>query len=108
MTPTWSGGLAFSYFPAVGGYGMVNISSDGSSVTTSDDFTRLRNVLSNITFINQPTQSSASQSSYPSCPSAVCRLLLLFNKSDGSLGLELPGQLHSSPHPEPLDLRMRC
>ncbi|KAB5594397.1 1,3-beta-glucanosyltransferase [Ceratobasidium theobromae] len=75
MTPTWSGGLAFSYFPAVGGYGMVNISSDGSSVTTSDDFTRLRNVLSNITFINQPTQSSASQSSYPSCPSADSNFL---------------------------------
>lgn len=50
---------------------MVTISSDGSTVTTSDDFTRLQNVLSNITFVNEPTQSSATQSSYPACPSAV-------------------------------------
>ncbi|KAJ1310264.1 hypothetical protein OPQ81_007006 [Rhizoctonia solani] len=70
MTPVWSGGLAFSYFPAVGGYGMIELSSDNKTVTTSDDFTRLQNVLSNITFVNEPTQSSASQSSYPACPSA--------------------------------------
>lgn len=70
MTPVWSGGIAFSYFFAVGGYGMVNISSDNTTVTVSDDFNRLKNVLSTITTINDPVQSSASQSSYPSCPSA--------------------------------------
>lgn len=70
MTPVWSGGIAFSYFYAVGGYGMVNISSDNTSVTISDDFTRLKNVLSTITTVNDPVQSSASQSTYPSCPTA--------------------------------------
>ncbi|CAE6461996.1 unnamed protein product [Rhizoctonia solani] len=70
MTSVWSGGLAFSYFPAVGDYGIITLSSDNATVTTSDDFTRLRNVYSNITTINEPTQSSASQSSYPACPSA--------------------------------------
>ena len=71
MTPVWSGGIAFSYFFAVGGYGMVEISSDNTTVTTSDDFTRLKNVLSTITTVNDPVQSSAGQSTYPSCPSAV-------------------------------------
>ncbi|CUA72380.1 1,3-beta-glucanosyltransferase gel3 [Rhizoctonia solani] len=75
MTPVWSGGLAFSYFPAVGGYGMITLSSDNTTVTTSDDFTRLQNVLSNITFVNEPTQSSASQSTYPACPTADTNFL---------------------------------
>ncbi|KAF8610763.1 carbohydrate-binding module family 43 protein/Glycoside hydrolase family 72 protein [Ceratobasidium sp. AG-I] len=70
MTPVWSGGIAFSYFFAVGGYGMVTISSDNTTVSVSDDFTRLKNVLSTITTVNEPVQSSASQSTYPSCPSA--------------------------------------
>lgn len=75
MTPVWSGGLAFSYFFAVGGYGMVNISSDNTTVTTSDDFDRLKNVLSNITFVNEPTQSGASQSTFPTCPTADTNFL---------------------------------
>ncbi|CAE6432922.1 unnamed protein product [Rhizoctonia solani] len=75
MTPVWSGGLAFSYFPAVGGYGMIELSADNTTVTTSDDFTRLQNVLSNITFVNEPTQSSASPSSYPACPAANTEFL---------------------------------
>ncbi|CAE6420719.1 unnamed protein product [Rhizoctonia solani] len=75
MTPVWSGGLAFSYFPAVGGYGMVTLSSDNKTITTSDDFTRLQNVLSNITFVNEPTQSSASQSTYPACVTADSNFL---------------------------------
>jgi len=75
MAPVWSGGIAFSYFFAVGGYGMVNISSDNATVTPSDDFTRLKNVLSTITTVNDPVQSSASQSTYPSCPSANATFL---------------------------------
>ncbi|KAF8758999.1 1,3-beta-glucanosyltransferase [Rhizoctonia solani] len=70
MTPVWSGGLAFSYFPAVGGYGMIELSADNATVTTSDDYTRLQNVLSNITFVNEPTQSNAAPSTYPACPAA--------------------------------------
>ncbi|CCO26179.1 1,3-beta-glucanosyltransferase gel4 [Rhizoctonia solani AG-1 IB] len=75
MTPVWSGGLAFSYFEAFGGYGMVTLSADNTTVTTSDDFTRLQNVLSNVTFINEPTQSSASPSTYPACPAANTEFL---------------------------------
>lgn len=75
MTPVWSGGLAFSYFPATGGYGMITLSSDNKTVTTSDDFTRLQNVLSNITTVNEPTQSSASASTYPACAAADSNFL---------------------------------
>src|SRR5271163_4016003 len=41
MTSVWSGGVAFSYFPAEspqGQFGMVTIASNGS-VSTSTDFT---------------------------------------------------------------------
>lgn len=70
MTETWSGGIAFSYFPAESGqgeFGMVTIS--GNTVTTSTDFTRLAAQYANATPPNTPTQSSASGSTYPSCPS---------------------------------------
>lgn len=70
MTDTWSGGIAFSYFPAESGqgeFGMVNIS--GNTVTTSDDFTRLKTQYGQISPPNSPSQSSTSDSSYPSCPS---------------------------------------
>ncbi|KAG8686675.1 1,3-beta-glucanosyltransferase gas1 [Ceratobasidium sp. 395] len=69
MTPVWSGGIAFSYFPTVQGFGMTTLSADNTTVNVSDDFNRLKNVLSAITTINDPVQSSASQSTYPSCPS---------------------------------------
>ncbi|KAG8942830.1 1,3-beta-glucanosyltransferase gas1, partial [Tulasnella sp. 408] len=59
MVNEWSGGIAFSYFPAVGGYGMVTVSSDGSSVTTSEDFTRLQAQYTSVTTINSPAQSAA-------------------------------------------------
>jgi len=70
MTPVWSGGIAFSYFPAQsvqGQFGMVTISTDSKTVTTSDDFDRLKTEYGKVTFINSPSRSSAS-SSYPSCP----------------------------------------
>jgi len=71
MSPVWSGGIAFSYFPATsvqGQFGMVTISSDGSSVTTSDDFDRLKTQYGLATPPNSPAQSSASDSTYPACP----------------------------------------
>jgi len=46
MAPVWSGGIAFSYFPATsdaGDFGIVNISADGSTVTTGTDYTNLKN-----------------------------------------------------------------
>jgi hypothetical protein len=70
---TWSGGIAFSYFPATssqGQFGMVTISADGSTVTPSADFQSLLQEYSNATFINSPLQSGAGTPTYPSCPAA--------------------------------------
>ncbi|THH11779.1 hypothetical protein EW145_g438 [Phellinidium pouzarii] len=71
MSPVWSGGLAFSYFPAEssdGEFGMVTISSNGSTVTTSGDFTRLVAQYSNATGPNSPSQSGAGSTQFPTCP----------------------------------------
>lgn len=75
MVNEWSGGIAFSYFPAVGGYGMVTISSDGSSVTTSDDFTRLQQQYTSVTLINSPAQSAAGSNTQATCPAATTAFL---------------------------------
>ena len=69
MTEIWSGGIAFSYFPAESGqgqFGMVTI--DGNTVTTSADFTRLKTQYGQASPPNTPSQGSTSDSSYPSCP----------------------------------------
>lgn len=69
MTDIWSGGIAFSYFPAESGqgqFGMVNIS--GNTVTVSNDFTLLKAQYALATPPNSPTQASTSDSSYPACP----------------------------------------
>lgn len=49
---------------------MVTVSDDQSSVSTSDDYNRLKEQYGQVSGPNEPSQSSASQSSYPSCPSA--------------------------------------
>lgn len=49
---------------------MVTISSDAKTVTTSDDFDKLKTEYNSISFINSPSQSSAGSSTYPSCPAA--------------------------------------
>ena len=70
-TPVWSGGIAFSYFPAEsdqGAFGMVNISTDGSTVTPNTDFDNLQTMYNQVSFINTPAQSAAPAASYPSCP----------------------------------------
>ena len=46
---------------------MVTI--DGSTVTKSDDFTRLKSRYAAVTPPNTPSRDSTSDSSYPSCPS---------------------------------------
>ncbi|EIN13413.1 glycoside hydrolase family 72 protein [Punctularia strigosozonata HHB-11173 SS5] len=72
MSDVWSGGLAFSYFPATsaqGQFGMVTISDDGSTVTTSQDFDNLKSQYTSATPPNTPSQSNAGSTSYPSCPS---------------------------------------
>ncbi|KAF5384720.1 hypothetical protein D9757_006270 [Collybiopsis confluens] len=71
MSPVWSGGIAFSYFPASsvqGQFGMVNISSDGKTVTTSADFTRLQSQYGNVTSPPNTPSGGSSQATYPSCP----------------------------------------
>lgn len=74
MSPVWSGGIAFSYFPAAsaaGQFGMVTISADGKTVTTSADWDRLVTQYGGASPPNSPTQSSASASTYGTCPSAT-------------------------------------
>ncbi|KAG0696269.1 carbohydrate-binding module family 43 protein/Glycoside hydrolase family 72 protein [Suillus ampliporus] len=71
MSPVWSGGVAFSYFPATsvqGQFGMVTISTDGSTVTTSSDFTSLQAQYAAVSPPTSPAQSTAGTTSYPSCP----------------------------------------
>ena len=69
--PVWSGGVAFSYFPATsdaGEFGIVNISADGSTVTTGTDYDNLKAKYGNLTFVTTPTQSNAPAATYPACP----------------------------------------
>ncbi|KAG5653495.1 hypothetical protein H0H81_012705 [Sphagnurus paluster] len=71
MSPVWSGGVAFSYFPAAsvqGQFGIVTISTDGKTVTTSQDFDNLKTQYNQATGPNTPSQSSSPPSAYPACP----------------------------------------
>jgi hypothetical protein len=71
MSPVWSGGIAFSYFPATssqGQFGMVNISADQTTVTTGSDFTALAQQYNAATPPNTPDRTSAGTTSYPNCP----------------------------------------
>lgn len=73
MTSIWSGGVAFSYFPAAsaaGQFGVVTLSTDLKTVTTSTDFDNLKSQYTKVSFINSPSSSSAS-TSYGTCPSAT-------------------------------------
>jgi len=72
MSPVWSGGVAFSYFPASsadGQFGMVTISDDQKTVTTGDDYGRLKTHYTQANGPNSPSQSDSAASTYPSCPS---------------------------------------
>ncbi|EMD41638.1 glycoside hydrolase family 72 protein [Gelatoporia subvermispora B] len=78
MSDIWSGGLGFSYFPAssaAGQFGMVNISADGSTVTTGQDFDNLKTQYTEVSPPNSPSQSSAGSTSFPSCPAENTNLL---------------------------------
>ncbi|OCH96693.1 hypothetical protein OBBRIDRAFT_743565 [Obba rivulosa] len=78
MSNIWSGGLAFSYFPAsssAGQFGMVNISADGSSVTTGQDFANLKSQYTQVSPPNSPAQSDAGSAQFPSCPAENATLL---------------------------------
>jgi len=71
MSSVFSGGVAFSYLPAEsvqGQFGIVNISSDGTTVTTTNDYNLLKAQYAQASGPNNPSQSSAGNSNYPSCP----------------------------------------
>jgi 1,3-beta-glucanosyltransferase GAS1 len=66
----WSGGFAFSYFPATsdsGNFGMVTVNQDGT-VTPGADFNNLKTAYSQVAFINTPTQANAPAAAFPACP----------------------------------------
>jgi len=76
--PVWSGGVAFSYFPATsdaGQFGMVTISADGSTVTPNPDFTNLKTAYTQVAFVNNPAQANAPAAAYPACPQANANFL---------------------------------
>jgi hypothetical protein len=69
MSAIWSGGLAFSYFPAqsaAGQFGMVTIS--GNTATVNDDFNRLKTQYGQLQPPNTPDKNSAGSTNYPACP----------------------------------------
>lgn len=71
MSPVWSGGIAFSYFPATsaqGNYGIVSISTDGSTVTVNQNYDNLQTQYSGASPPNSPSKSAAGSTSYPACP----------------------------------------
>ncbi|WWC73310.1 uncharacterized protein I206_107277 [Kwoniella pini CBS 10737] len=74
VTDVFSGGIAFSYFPTSDGYGMVTFSSDGNSVTTSDDFTRLSTQYNATQPPNSPAQSSVT-AGQNDCPNESASLV---------------------------------
>lgn len=47
---------------------MVNISSDGKTVTVGDDFNRLKTQYSQVTFATTPAQADAGSNTQATCP----------------------------------------
>ncbi|KAH9982154.1 Glucanosyltransferase-domain-containing protein [Lactifluus volemus] len=75
--PVWSGGFAFSYFPATsdsGNFGMVTVNADGT-VTPGADFTNLKTAYSQVQFVNVPTQANAPAAAFPACPQVDANFL---------------------------------
>ncbi|KAJ7300929.1 Glucanosyltransferase-domain-containing protein, partial [Mycena albidolilacea] len=71
MTDVWSGGLAFSYFPASSAgheFGMATLSSDNSSVTTNTDFDNLASQYAKVSFVTTHAPARAAQSTFGACP----------------------------------------
>ncbi|KAH7104727.1 Glucanosyltransferase-domain-containing protein [Auriculariales sp. MPI-PUGE-AT-0066] len=71
MSQIWSGGLAFAYFQSIqSGFGLVDISTDGKTVTPNEDFTRLQQHYTSVTFATTPSQADAGTTQYPTCTAA--------------------------------------
>ncbi|KAF6745022.1 1,3-beta-glucanosyltransferase [Ephemerocybe angulata] len=70
MSDIWSGGIAFSYFPArsrAGQFAMVEISADGKTATTNADWDKLVAQYGSVTPPNVPLKAAASESTYLNC-----------------------------------------
>ncbi|TFK21138.1 1,3-beta-glucanosyltransferase [Coprinopsis marcescibilis] len=70
MGAVWSGGIAFSYFPAQandGKFGMVTISADNSTATPSADLEALGERYGANTGPALPAQADAEATVYPAC-----------------------------------------
>jgi hypothetical protein len=70
-TNVWSGGVAFSYFPNSQNYGIITLSANNQTVTTSQEFTNLAAQLRNVTAATTPARSAVSNAAAPACPSGV-------------------------------------
>lgn len=71
MSSIWSGGIAFSFYPATspaGQFGMVTVSADGSSISTGQDFANLQAQYAAASPPDVPTMANAGSTSYGSCP----------------------------------------
>ncbi|KAF7289228.1 1,3-beta-glucanosyltransferase [Mycena indigotica] len=72
MSDVWSGGIAFSYFPAAAGgheFGMATLSSDNKTVTTNADFDNLVSQYGKLTSLpTTPAKSSVPASTFGTCP----------------------------------------
>nr|ODN88560.1 1,3-beta-glucanosyltransferase [Cryptococcus depauperatus CBS 7841]ODN92877.1 1,3-beta-glucanosyltransferase [Cryptococcus depauperatus CBS 7855] len=77
VVDVFSGGVAFSYFPTSDGYGMVSISDDGKTITTSDDFRRLSSQYNSTSPPNSPAKSSSTAKT--DCPAENASLLASSN-----------------------------
>lgn len=67
MSPVFSGGLVYEYTEEANNYGLVEISSDNSTVTPTDDFDNLKSQLSSV---SDPTGDGGYHSDLPhaNCP----------------------------------------
>ncbi|KAJ7440607.1 1,3-beta-glucanosyltransferase [Mycena latifolia] len=71
MTNVWSGGIAFSYFPAESTghqFGMATLSADNSTVSTNADFDNLVTQYGKVSFVNSPAQASVATATFGACP----------------------------------------
>ncbi|KAL6304160.1 beta-1,3-glucanosyltransferase [Sparassis latifolia] len=80
MTPVWSGGIVYEYNNQTNNYGLVDISADGQSITTTQDFTNLKNSLAGIAPANQSLSSYTPTIAEPvSCPASNSSWLVSTN-----------------------------
>ncbi|KZT68706.1 carbohydrate-binding module family 43 protein [Daedalea quercina L-15889] len=71
MSNVWSGGIIYEYIEQSNAYGLVNISSDGSSVSTLTDFNNLKSQYTTATGSSLASASYTPSISLPdSCPSS--------------------------------------